>query len=210
MRPTSLAVAWFVFSVSVLKSGAVRAAEVLLEFPLFLDGQERSILVYEGQAVRPTVASFLQHHHVALSHLDTVTREVRRKLAEDPSLSDRVMEEDKIQVANIVVDVGGGRSEQATFVLDGREEVQVLEWCNNRDLGPACVSGILKGMAQRIRQEQMNKQAAAALAEMEDSSSSPTLPSVEGQAMLVVSVMVDDQPLKMIGFEGQTVAQVSD
>lgn len=186
---------------------ATRAAEVLLSFPLFLDGQERSIVVYEGQAVRHTVASFLEQHKVAMSHLDSVTREVRRKLMEDPNLVSRVMDEDKIQVASTVVDVGGGRTEEATFVLDGREEVQVLQWCNDRDLGPPCVSGILKNLAQRVRQQQVNKQAAMAVSQLQEGSG-PKATSPTRQAMLMVDLLLNGQATKMIGFEGQTVAQV--
>jgi len=177
--------------------------EVLLSFPVFLDGHQRIIEVIEGQGVKETVAKFFQQHHVASTHVDAVTREVRRKLAEEPRLVERVMEEDRIQVATAMVDVGEGQKENATFVLDGREEVQVLQWCNDRGLGPVCVSGILKGLAQEMRHRHVNKQVTgqSAPAEASDEQARP--------AMLVVPILLNGRQVNMVGYEGQTVAEVN-
>ena len=174
---------------------------LLLSFPVFLDGHERSIALYEGQSARQTVTTFFEQHHVASTHIEAVTREVRRKLAESPSLADKVQDEDRIQVANTVVDIGEGRLENATFVLDGREEVQVLQWCNDRGLGPVCVSGILKGLAQQMRHIEMSKQVSSPTNGDHGQESQPS-------AMLVVPVMLNGHYVNMIGHEGQTVAEV--
>jgi hypothetical protein len=181
------------------------AGQVLLSFSISVDGVARSIPIYEGIPVKDIVINFMQENKIDLSHEGTVSMEVRRQLqALGPALSSRVHPSDQIRVVSTAVDVNGA-AENVTFVMDGREEIQVLQFCSSRSLGPACVSTILRSLATHDAHEQMLEDAKEVWGGVERPDGKE-----DRVPQLAILFDVNGQRVALVGYDGQKVQDVVD